>query len=230
MLRLTARIWLRVIVKQLKSYSDNILDQLRIPTHKTHAEYSSMIMLSLGVLLWAFVHLFPSFLPGTRTALINRLGEGPYKGLFALDLVIAILLMVFGWRSAGMEMWYSAPLAGQNEITGLLVLASFVFLGAANVPTNIKRVLRHPMLTGVAVWAGAHLLANGDNRSVVLFGGLLLWSLISIVTISRREGAWEKPDPVPVQKDVVLILIGGVLTAAVAYFHAYLSGVSIVNL
>lgn len=184
-----------------------------------------MILLTLGVLLWACVHLFPSLMPDTRTRLINKLGEGPYKGLFTLDLVIAILLMVFGWRSTSAEFWYTPPLAGTPLVTFALVLVAFALMGAANAPTNIKRFLRHPMLTGVSVWAVAHLLANGDSRSIVLFGGLGLWACIAMLTISRREGAWEKPDPVPVMKDVVLLVIGGVLTVMVAYFHEYLSGV-----
>lgn len=187
-----------------------------------------MILLILGVLLWTCVHLFPSLMPDARTGLMNKLGEGPYKGLFALSLVIAILLIVFGWRSATPDYWYSAPLAGTPMVTGALVLVAFALMGAANAPTNIKRFLRHPMLTGVIVWGTAHLLANGDNRSIVLFGGLTIWAGIAIMTISRRDGAWSKPDAVPVMKDVVVFVIALVLTAVVAFFHEYLSGVRIV--
>lgn len=83
------------------------------------------------------------------------------------------------------------------------------------------------MLTGVIVWGVAHLLANGDNRSVILFGALSIWAAIAIVTINRREGEWEKPEAVPVSKDVTLVIIGAVLTGIVAFFHDYLSGVPI---
>jgi uncharacterized membrane protein len=189
-----------------------------------------MTMLVLGVLLWALVHLFPSLMPGARSGLIARIGEGPYKGLFSLDLVIAILLMVFGWRSATPEYVYAAPLAGTPLVVTALVLVAFVLMGAANVPTNIKRYLRHPMLTGVMVWGVAHLLANGDSRSAVLFGGMTLWALVEIILINRREGAYEPPEPVPVQKDVVLVVVGAVLTGVVAFFHEYLSGVQILGL
>jgi len=186
-----------------------------------------MILLVIGVLLWACVHLFPSLMPGARQRLIDRLGEGPYKGLFALDLVIAILLMVFGWRSVEPTYIYAAPLAHMPIAVLPLVAVAFILMGAANVPTNIKRYLRHPMLTGVIVWAVAHLLANGDNRALVLFGGLTIWAAIAIVTISRRDGEWVKPAPVPAQKDGMLVGIGLVLTAVVAYFHEYLSGVQL---
>lgn len=189
-----------------------------------------MTLLILGVLLWAFVHLFPSLMPAARSALIDKLGEGPYKGLFALDLVIAILLMVFGWRSITPEIWYTAPLAGAVPVVTVLVLIAFVLMGAANAPTNIKRYLRHPMLTGVIVWGVAHLLGNGEDRSVVLFGALSIWAAIAMVTINRRDGAWEKPEAVPVSKDVVLVVIGVVLTAVVAFFHEYLSGIPLIAL
>jgi uncharacterized membrane protein len=182
------------------------------------------------VLLWVVVHLFPSVMPTARANLIEKVGEGPYKGLFAVDLVIAIVLMVFGWRSITPEYLYTPPLGVTPYLVSVLVLISFVLMGAANVPTNIKRYLRHPMLTGVIVWGVAHLLANGDNRSVILFGGLTVWAAIAIVTISKRDGAWTKPDPVPVLKDIVLVIVGLVLTAVVAYFHEYLSGVRILGL
>lgn len=186
-----------------------------------------MMMLTAGVLLWIAVHLFPSVLPQARTGLIARLGEGPYKGLFALDLVIAILLMVFGWRSAMPEYWYAPPLAGMQTITFVLVLIAFVLMGAANAPTNLKRHIRHPMLTGVMVWAAAHLLANGDSRSVILFGGLGIWAAIEVITINRRDTEWGKPEAVAGSKDIVLVAIGAALTLLVAFFHEYLSGIAL---
>ena len=115
-------------------------------------------------------------MPAARSSLIEKIGEGPYKGLFALDLVVAILLMVFGWQSVNVEFWYMPLLAGSPRLVALLVLVAFILLGAANAPTNIKRFLRHPMLIGIIVWSVAHLLANGENRSVVLFGGFGLWA------------------------------------------------------
>lgn len=186
-----------------------------------------MTMMILGLVLWIGVHLFPSVMPAARASLIERLGEGPYKGLFALDLVIAILLMVFGWRSAMPEYWYAPPLGGMQTVTFVLVAIGFTLMGAANAPNNLKRHLRHPMLTGVIVWAIAHLLANGDSRSVVLFGGLTAWAVIAMITINRRDGEWEKPEAVAGSKDISLVVIGVALTAVVAFFHEYLAGVAL---
>ena len=184
-----------------------------------------MTLLIIGVVLWSAVHLFPSLLPATRGKLIEKLGDGPYRGLFALDIVIAIVLMVVGWRSATIEAVYAPPLYGHPLVTAL-VLLSFILFGAAKAPGNIKRYLRHPMLMGMAVWAGAHLLANGDNRSVVLFGGLGLWAIVTMIAISLREGAWEKPAAAPLSRDLMTLVASGALFALVIYFHASVFGVS----
>jgi len=182
-------------------------------------------LLIIGVVMWSVVHLFPSLLPGVRQKLIDKLGGGRYRGLFALDIVIALVLIVLGWRSAVVEPVYSPPLYGSPVISAMMLL-SFILFAAASAPGNIKRYLRHPMLSGMAVWAGAHLLANGDNRSVVLFGGLGLWAIIEIVTISRREGAWEKPGAVAFSKDLMTIVASAALFAVVAYLHEKVIGVS----
>lgn len=184
-----------------------------------------MTLLIIGVLLWSASHLFPSLMPETRTRLIERIGNKPYRGLFALDIVIALVLIVLGWRSAAIAPVYVPPLYGSPIVTGMMLL-SFILFAAANAPGNIKRLLRHPMLTGMAVWAGAHLLANGDNRSVVLFGGLGAWAIIAMLTISLRDGGREKPGAVPFSRDLMTIVASAALFAIVIYFHEAVIGVS----
>ncbi len=185
-----------------------------------------MALLIAGVLLWSIVHLIPSVAPLGRTALKARLGEGRYKGLFALAIVASIVLMVIGWRSIDRVNLYDPPLLG-SPVVPALMLVSFVLFAAANAPGNIKRYLRHPMLTGMVVWGGAHLLANGESRSVVLFGGLAAWALVSIVTISRREGAWvSKPAAVPVSRDVITVVASFAVFALVAWGHKFVFNVA----
>jgi len=182
-------------------------------------------LLITAVLLWSALHLFPSLMPGTREVLMKRLGTGPYRGLFALSILASIVLMGFGWNSAIIEPVYVPPLYGSPIITGIMLL-SFVLFAAAHAPGNIKRFLRHPMLSGVALWSCAHLLANGDNRSVVLFGGLGLWAIIAMLTINIRDGARETPAAVAFSKDLMTIVAAGIIFAIVIYFHAAVIGVS----
>ena len=184
-----------------------------------------MTWLIVGVLLWSVVHLFPSVAPTARAKLIESLGENKYKGLFALDVVIALVLIVIGWRSAEVRAVYHPPLFGSIAIT-ILMFLSFLLFAAASAPGNIKRYIRHPMLTGMAVWGIAHLLANGDNRSIVLFGGLALWAVVEIFTISRRDGAWQKPQAVPVTKDLLTVIATAVIFGIVILAHEWVFGVA----
>jgi uncharacterized membrane protein len=184
-----------------------------------------LTLLIAGVLLWSIAHLFPTMLPGVRAQLIEKLGAGPYRGLFSLDIVIAIVLMVVGWRSAEITQLYVPPMYGSPVISALMYL-SFVLFAAANAPGNIKRLLRHPMLTGLAVWGAAHLLANGDNRSVVLFGGLGAWAIVMIVVLSVRDGAWQKPPAVALSRDLITLVSSAVVFAVIAFIHGRVFGVS----
>lgn len=184
-----------------------------------------MVWLLIGVALWSAVHFVPSLGVAARTGLIARVGEQPYKGIFALSLVGAIVLMVVGWRSSVSTVVYVGPAWGALA-TNVLVFVGLVLFVASGVATNIKRVLRHPQLTGVAVWAAAHLLSNGDLRSLVLFGGLGLWALVEMLAINRRDGAWVKPDAVPMTAEL-RPLVGAVVVYVVLFFaHPWIAGVS----
>lgn len=188
-----------------------------------------MGMLIAGVLLWSVVHLMKSVAPGLRSAIIARTGTGPHKLLVALSIVASIALMVFGWRSATPEFVYDAPSWGRH-LNMFSMLFAILLLGAAQGKSRVKQWLRHPMLTGVFIWAAGHLLANGDSRSLVLFGGLGLWALISIFTISRNEGAWIKPAEISsIGRELLLVVISIILYAVLFGGHRWFAGVPLVG-
>lgn len=176
-----------------------------------------------GVVLWSAVHLFPGAAPDTRQAMIDRLGRNRYRGLFAILILAALVMIVLGWKSASPRSVYM-PVIGAGPVASLLMLVAFVLFVAAQSRTNIKRYLRHPQLTAVTAWALAHLLANGDSRSVVLFGGFGIWAVLSMALINRRDGAYEKPAAVAVMSDISTGIIGIIAFAAVLYFHRSLFG------
>ncbi len=186
-----------------------------------------MILLIAGVLLWAAVHLIPTLARPTRQMMIDRLGENGYKGVFSLLTVGAILLIVFGWRSVEQPAYlYHLPL-WTRHLGMLLVLAAFLLFGSSQQPTRINRVVRHPQLTGVVLWAAAHLMMNGDSRSLVLFGGLGLWAIAEMVLINRREGAWLKPEVEGWGREVRVAAISLAIFAAAFFAHPWLAGVSL---
>ncbi|KAA1189587.1 NnrU family protein [Pseudohalioglobus sediminis] len=186
-----------------------------------------MALLIAGVLLWSIVHLVPAIAQALRQSLLGKLGENGYKGLFSLLLIAAILMMVFGWRSIDQPTYlYTLPL-WTRHLGMLLVLVAFILFVASGMATRIKQVLRHPQLTGVLIWAGAHLMMNGDSRSLVLFGGMGIWALLEIVLINRRDGAWVKPEVPGMAQEAKLLAISLVVFVAVVFAHPWLAGVAI---
>ncbi len=185
------------------------------------------LLLPAGVLLWALTHLSISVTPGVRESLITGMGENLYKGLFSLVLVGAIVLMVMGWKDSSPVLLYALP-AGVKLVTMALMWVALILFICARAPNDFKRILRHPQLTAVIVWAFAHLLSNGDSRSLFLFGGLGLWAILEIIFINRREGVWQKSEPVGVVRNLITVVIGTVLFLVVAYAHPWLAGIAIV--
>ena len=186
-----------------------------------------MTLLLTGVLIWAIVHLMPAVSPGTKSSLVAKLGENGYKGLFSLPILAAVFLMVMGWRSIEQPEYYYFLPPWSRHLGMLIVVIGFVLMGASNYRSRIKRVLRHPQLTGFMLWALAHLMMNGDSRSVVLFGGLGLWAILQIVLINRRDGAWVKPEPSGWGMELGGLLVSLAVVALFVFIHPWVAGIPI---
>ncbi len=190
-----------------------------------------MSLIFLGLALWYFLHFMPATKPRFRSKLIKGLGPNLYAGIFVLGLVSSITIMSMGWRSGAQWNVYTSP--EWATLPGLaLVLAGVILFGFGfdkRTATNLKRWIRHLQLTGMLLWATGHLVLNGDNRSVLLFGGLALWALIMRVLVNRRDGAWSKPEKVPLGREFVPAVIALGFVGAFVFGHAYLSGVALVN-
>lgn len=186
-----------------------------------------MVTLIAGVILWATVHLTPSVSPGTKASLVSKAGENGYKGIFSLLMLAAIALIVFGWRSIEEPAYLYFLPAWTRHLGMLLVVLGFILMGAANYRTRIKRVIRHPQLTGFILWAAAHLMMNGDSRSLVLFGGLGLWAVLEIVFINRRDGEWVKPEAPGWGSEIRGVLISLAVVGLFIFIHPWIAGVAI---
>ena len=187
-----------------------------------------MTLLILGLVIWVVVHMFPAAMPVQRQAVLSKLGEGPYKGIFSLLIIGSIVLMVFGWKATEPAVIYATGM-GFRHVAMLVVTIAYILFVAANVKrSRIKQFIRHPQLTGLIVWAVGHLLANGDIRSLILFSVLGLWAFMTIQLLNKRDGEWHKADSVISWPMELLVIIGGVvLTAIMAWLHIYLSGVAL---
>ncbi|MEM9432913.1 MAG: NnrU family protein [Pseudomonadota bacterium] len=182
-----------------------------------------MILLFAGLAIWYMAHLFKRLAPSARAGLEARMGEAS-KGLFAVLIVFSVVVMVMGYRGAGfVELWQ--PPAFLTHVNNLLMILAFYTFGAsAAKPAKVwlGTKIRHPQLMAVLIWAVAHLLVNGDLASLVLFGGLFAWAMLSIQVINAAEGTWTPPLQAPFKKEVTLIITTVVLTAAVAGIHTWL--------
>ena len=113
-----------------------------------------MFGLILGMLIWSGVHLIPSVARPFRASIIERLDEQKYQGLFALGILTSLAFIIFGWRSTPPDPVYSVPAWGRLAAIVLMYPALVLFV-ASGMSTNIKRLFRHPQLTGVLVWLGS---------------------------------------------------------------------------
>ncbi len=183
-----------------------------------------MTVLITGLVVFFGVHLVP-WAPPLRVSLIAKLGEKGYKGLFALIALAGFVLIVIGKGRAEFVPLYEPPVWGR-ELALALVLLAFLVLPGAYVHSNIKRYTRHPMLWGVTLWAVAHLLANGDLASVLLFGTFLVYSLADMASANRR-GARLSADRYPWTQDLKVAVVGLIAYGSFLMLHPYLFGVSV---
>lgn len=185
-----------------------------------------MAVLITGIALFACLHLIKSLAPSLRSQLQTRFGEKGYKGLFSLLILASFALIIFGWRSATPQIVYQPPAALLMPALALLLLAFFL-LSISSRESRLRKLVRHPQLSGVALWGIAHLLLNGDSRSILLFGSMTAWAVVEILAINRRDGPWVKPPAPPVTTDLVNLVITALVVALVVYIHPWLAGVSI---
>jgi uncharacterized membrane protein len=173
-------------------------------------------LLILGVLLWIAAHFFKRVMPAQRAAMGDK-----GKGVVALAIVAAIVLMVIGFRAAPFIYVWSPP-AFMVHINNLLVLVAIFMMSPAPQKGVLLNSIRHPMLTGFMAWAVAHLLVNGDLAGIILFGGLLLWSFVEIRVLNAVEPEWSPGEPGTIAKDAMFLVGSLVIMAVIGYIHGWL--------
>ena len=172
-----------------------------------------MSLLTAGLLIFTSAHLRPAASPATRAQLAGKLGENAYRGIFSVIIVASLVLIVFGWKATVPALLYVPP-AGGGPVISALVFFAFVMFVTSKARSNYRRLVRHPQMMAVILWAVAHLLVNGDSRSVLLFGGLGVWAIFEIVLCNKRDGEWKKPDVVPFSADLMVVAIAATAFAA----------------
>ena len=186
-----------------------------------------MALLIVGLVIFLGVHSVRMVAENWRQAQLARLGEPAWKLVFSLLSAAGLALLIWGYgiaRHAPLFLWH--PPMGMRHVAGLLTLLAFVFLACAYVPRNhVKARLHHPMVLGVAIWAAAHLLANGTLADVLLFGSFFLWAVASFIAARRRDRVAGTIYAAGTVRATLMAVLGG--TVAWAVFAFWLHGVLI---
>ena len=192
-----------------------------------------MTLLIVGLVLFLGIHLLPT-VPDVRDGLRARLSEGAYKGVFSVISLIGFVVIILGYHKMQLHLGGKNPVLWDppvwtRHIALALMLPAMILIVAANVPSRIRTAVKHPMLLAIKLWALAHLLANGDLASLLLFGSFLAYAIYDRISVKRRGALGplgNKTSANPIN-DVIVVGAGVALYAAMLMgAHQWLIGVS----
>lgn len=188
-----------------------------------------MTILIIGIILFLGTHLLRVFVPGLRAAMVERLGLGGWRGLHSALSVITLVILIYGYAVAPVINLYFPPV-WMAHLTLTLMLPAMICLVAAMLPAgHIATKTKHPMVLSVKIWALAHLLANGDLASVILFLAFLAWGVVLRISLKRRQRTGEvtlRPF-VSARYDIAAVGLGVIVWLAfILKLHELLIGVA----
>ncbi len=205
--------------------------------------------------------------PPVRSRLVAALGEKPFLAAYSLVSALFLIWAIMAYGDAPFVGIWELGVAGRALATALMPIALILaavglttpnptivggerFDDANQAARGIVTITRHPFLWGATLWAIAHLAANGDAASAMLFGGILILSLGGMVAIDHKRAlrlgdAWQafaaKTSRIPFAaaaagrvkidwKGVGLwrVALGVVIYAILVFSHGWLFGVSVI--
>ncbi len=178
-----------------------------------------MWLFALGCLLFFGSHLLPT-LPRWKQGLRARLGGKGYQALFSLTALTGLVLLILGYPALPRSPLWSTP-GWAWQLNPLLMLGAALLLAAAYVPGNLKRSLRHPMLSGILLWSLAHLLVAGHLAALLLFGLFATYALLAMASANQR-GARRQQQTRPWFWDLLVLLVGVGLYLLALAVHGWL--------
>ncbi|MCL3881072.1 NnrU family protein [Marivita sp. GX14005] len=197
--------------------------------------------------------------PPVRPWLEARLGQRGFTLAYSLlSLAILFWLIAAAGRAPYVALWHWADWQRHVPLTVMLPVCIIIALtigrpnpfsfGGAHRErfdperAGIVRVSRHPLLLALALWAGAHLVANGDLAHVILFGVFTLFAAFGGRLIDRRRKREMGPDWQRLRRETTArlsharpaswtgaalrILVGIALYVFLIWLHPWLFGVS----
>ena len=160
-----------------------------------------MISLALAALFWVLLHFLVA--GPLRPTMAGWLAERGFQAMFAVLSIAGIAWLAIAYVHApAVPLWGALP--GSRGAALVLTFIAFLFFAYSLGPTatspaiealpkdrlpvaGIIRITRDPMLWSFALWAAAHLYANGNVASVLLFGAILVTALNGMASIDRKR-------------------------------------------
>lgn len=192
-----------------------------------------MLILVIGLIVILGIHLLPTN-TALRNGLVERFGAQTFKLGFSLISLIGFAVIVYGFYKLQMmpgknpQIW--DPPLWLRHVTLFLMLPAMIFLVASQIPSRVRTALKHPMLLAIKTWALAHLLANGDLASMLIFASFLAFAVFDMISVKKRAALGPLGDRSGgLMNDVVVIGLGVALYVVfVLWAHEWLIGVRLV--
>lgn len=162
-----------------------------------------MTNLALAAFVFVAMHILPAI--SARDAIVRRIGDPAYMGLFSLASFMGLAWMIFAYRNAPASdpLWVTGT--GVRLATAALMLLAFVLLVCGAFSKNPSSVLgrealsdqkewqnifaitRHPVMWATALWALLHLLNRPDATSALFFGSLAFLAVVGSLQQEVRK-------------------------------------------
>jgi len=227
-----------------------------------------MAFLAAACIGFLVTHLGVSSTP-LRPLLVKTIGETPYLACYSVLALVSLGAMIVGYASLEHHLYVWLPSLALTLLAKCLMPVALVFLLLGLMtrnPTAVKmqelvgaatglkmpgilKITRHPIQWAILLWALAHLIANGDQASILFFGTFALLAGLGPVLLDRRLTQLDTPDwrqfyamtsNVPFVgllrgksqlslSDInwVAVIMGLSFYVIIYYFHGLLAGVSL---
>jgi uncharacterized membrane protein len=183
-----------------------------------------MSYLISGIIIFFAIHIVPS--TQLRTMVVSKIGEKQFKAVFSVITVAGLALIIFGLTEASFQVLWTPPIWARSMLISTMPIVVVLWV-VAEIPNNIRRFIRHPMLIAMVIWGLGHLVANGDLATTIVFASFASFSLANIFVVNARK-PFQKPEPVSWLWDLGAVGTGLILYGVIFYFHGWFTGMPLV--
>jgi uncharacterized membrane protein len=166
-----------------------------------------------------------------RDRVAARIDEWTWQGIYSLISTAALVLIIIGYGEARpvSGLLYTPPIWSSHLVL-LTLLPVFILLFATYLPGRIQTFIKNLMLVATVLWTTSHLLANGRVVKVTLFGSMLLWAVLIIISMTSRVPRSIPNLPKTAFNDIIAVSAGlGIYAAFVLELHQDFFGVALIG-